>query len=345
MNVRQAYRRFVDHGQWDHAARLVAALEDEAILRERIEIETWVEPLLAESEVTAGTHAAILLGIAANGAMVRGDLEHARALAVQAHDAMDRGAAPSYVASNVRFLISVIAEVSETGAFGGGRVTHLRRLHEYSESTGDPLGAALAEFDDVLARTTAGRATEGAAAAVRLKRLGRATRSPLVESMAHLCLAWVRSAINPGRAADHTTDAIALARRARCTLVRRHAERTLESLRGLLPDADHQQALVDAMARVTGAAQLGQREQTLQEIVALVPILVALGQWREAAYVVGMLDRSIWTGSNVVRRERERLITLLGRAEFDRYSRPGRRASWTELVPLLETRIAGITPE
>ena len=334
-NLRVAYQWLVGQGRWEPAARLVAALEDESILRERIEVDRWAEELAAHEEVAASLWAAPVLGIAANATMLRGDFVAALELARTALSAIEHGARPSVAPSNVRYLLGALREMSTTGEFTAGPSPHAERLVEYTTRTGDPLGAALAAFDEAYVCWMSGQATRGLPAAIRLVRLGRQTASPLVRSMGWIALAWTRSGINPARAVEHAAASEVLARSARCTLVERHAARLGDQLRAAGQSGYGRADLFAAVARVRAAVDLDQREQTLQEVAGVVPILTGLGRWDEAAFLYGGLERSLWGRSAVVQAERRRLVGLMGADTFEHSCRPGRRADWRRLVAYL----------
>ena len=93
-NIRAAFSWIVDHRDVDRASRVVVALHEYSFRAMRAEVIAWADDVIAMTDFADSANAPIVLGIAAYGRFVRGDLESAiqqGRLALQAAERLSVG--------------------------------------------------------------------------------------------------------------------------------------------------------------------------------------------------------------------------------------------------------------
>ena len=333
-NLRAAYRWCRSNGEHAMSARLVSALLDEAVLRERAEVERWADELVTIDRCVNTEWGARVLAIAANAALVRGDFDRSAELAAQGSVALRAGALPTWVIANVRYMLGASHDLGKTGEVTASRGRHLDDMRAYSSQTGDPIGRAVASFSESFVHAAFGAHDRAIGPAITAVRLGRAGDSPTLAAMGSFTIANARAHVNPERAARQALDAARSARVANCSLVERHADRLEFDLSGSSSNEDLESRLERALAHVRVAHESGHREQTLQEIAGVVAPLVRLGRLTEAATILGGLERTLWGSLRTIIDARQHLISHLGLPTYQRLSRPSRRLTWHQLADL-----------
>lgn len=331
-NIRAAFRWSLDHREFVLAARLLAALQDEAILRERAELEQWADQLVDIERCTKTQWGARIFGIAANAALLRGDFARSIALAEQGTVALKGGALPTWVIPNVRFLLGASHDLGHLGALSPQRQRHLDDLHEYSELTGDPLGRAMAAFSASYVHAAFGLPEKAIPPAIAAVRLARSANSPTLSAIATYAIANARARYNPEKAVTQVMEAARLARVGGCGVIVRHADRLELDLVGASSASELDDRLTRSIRHINAAIALGHREHALQEIAGVVSPLVRLGRLSEAAKIAGGLERTLWGQTRNVVDARSQLVSLLGAAEYHRLARPSRRLTWRQLA-------------
>ena len=165
-------------------------------------------------------------------------------------------------------------------------------MEAHSRATGDPLAAALAQFDRVLLFEMAGHPERGEEAAEALLDLVAERSNPSLRSMALLTHAKVVAQDDPVRASAELHEALVLASTASNTIVAQQALRALEELNAR--SGGHAAALASLREVASRFADRGNvAEQTLTVISMLDP-LVALGAFEVAATICGAVSRTPW---------------------------------------------------
>jgi len=159
-NCREAHASAVARHDLNSAVRLVCAVREFAFRRMRYEVSAWAEDTMALSDADDHPRAAVVVGIEAYGAFVRGDLDAAIALGERAVDLGKPGGATSGLAeralSNAIFyqgdpdralewMDRMVASARDSGS--ATRLTHALYMRSVAAtSVGDPeLGSQYAD--------------------------------------------------------------------------------------------------------------------------------------------------------------------------------------------------------
>ncbi len=286
-NLRTAYEWFVGSGRIRDALRLMTALVDELLMRERREIGRWAEQLLAHPGAQGEPLRAVALALAGITAGVESRIVDARRLSREALAvAAEPTDGPWWIAHNTLAFVAA-GEANEEQRDG-----HLEAMEAHSRATGDPLAAALAQFDRVLLFEMAGHPERGEEAAEALLDLVAERTNPSLRSMALLTHAKVLAQDDPVRASAELHEALVLASTASNTIVAQQALRALEELNAR--SGGHTAALASLREVASRFADRGNvAEQTLTVISMLDP-LVALGAFEVAATICGAVSRTPW---------------------------------------------------
>jgi predicted ATPase len=285
-DLRVAFRTFVDAGRPALALRLVVALADDLLMRERLEIGRWADELASLPALAGEPQRADALGLAANAAMLGARLPEAleRALAAVAAERAT-GAPPSWMARNVLAMVTV------AGLAQGPWSDHLDAMDAISYATGDPFPAALALWDRALVATFTGEVDLGETAARALTALGDRHDNPSMRSMGLLSLgrvAALRGDTHDARELLH--QAWGAAEAARNTLVVNQVMRSLADLDAGAGDREAAIAKLRGVAR--RFADSGNVSEQLQTVMSMIEQLVALGALAPAAAALGALSRT-----------------------------------------------------
>jgi hypothetical protein len=285
-NLRSAQRHLVDHGRPADALRLVVALGDELLMRERLEIGRWAAALAAHPAVAEHPQLVVALGLAATAAMLRGRIDEALGLAgraIEAQGAIDK-APPAWIAHNVLAM----APFGTGGNEDWGR--HIRAMEAISDRTGDPFPRALALWNRLQLAQWTGRVDKADAAAGALQALGDEHDNPSIRSMG--LQARGRAAAmhqDTSAARDWFVQALGAAEAARNTLMINTTMREMAGV-GLGPE-DHRAALV-ALARIARSfITSGNMREQAPTALDIVGHLVALDVHLPAARALICLRR------------------------------------------------------
>ncbi|HZM38776.1 MAG TPA: BTAD domain-containing putative transcriptional regulator [Acidimicrobiales bacterium] len=310
-NLRTAYEWFVSSSHIGDALRLMTALVDELLMREQREIGRWAEQLLAHPGAQGEPLRAVALALAGLTAGVESRIEDARRLSTEA---LAVAAAPTdgpwWIAHNT--LSFLAAGETDQAEWEG----HLEAMEAHSRATGDPLAAALAQFDRTLLYDMAGVPERGQRAAEQLLDLAAERSNPSLRSMALLSHARVVAQADPAQAGAELHEALALASTASNAIVTQQARRAIEELHAR--SGGFAAALASLREVASRFADRGNvAEQTLTVISMLEP-LVALGAYEVAATIGGAVSRTPWHSTARVlmidatvadRLDRERYLT------------------------------------
>jgi predicted ATPase/class 3 adenylate cyclase/DNA-binding SARP family transcriptional activator len=285
-NLRAAYRHLADRGRPRDALRLVVALGDDLLMRERLEIGRWAADMAADPALAAEPLRVVALGLAANAVMLQGRLDEAERLAREAlaTEAALPGAPPPWMAHNVLAIVKV-------AAFDDGWVDHIHAMEQTSDAMGDPFPRALALWNRVFLAEYTDRVAYAEAAAPELLALGDKHDNPSIRSMG----LWARGRVaamlgDYGRARDLFQQALGVAEAARNTLM---VNKTLRALADLVADLGHPRAALDALCRIARSFRsTGNVSEQAQTARSIVEYLVAIGEVLPAARALARLQRS-----------------------------------------------------
>lgn len=297
-NLRAAFRSSRESGWWDLAGRLLDALTDELVMRERLEVGRWGAALLEEEHLDDHQARAAASAVAANLAMVEGRMADAVALSLDALGAEHPGCR-SWLARNNLVLLSAVG-------LGPGRAQeHLAAMAAEHSGPGEPMAVAVALFDRALVASFTSRPEDGLAPSEQLVALGRRLASPSVTAMGLLSIGRARLATSPEVAGPALHQALDLALAARSSLLAREATRALIELRAC--QGDRAQALEALGHLLVQFRASGDLTQQLQTILSMLDTLVALEEPGTAAVVCAALANTPF-GASAQCRSADRLV-------------------------------------
>jgi predicted ATPase/DNA-binding SARP family transcriptional activator len=283
-NLRAAYEWLVASGQLGDALRLVSALVDDVLMRERLEIGRWAEELVALDAITPEPLRGVAQALAGNTAMVEGRLDDARRLSADALAAP--GPDPCWIAHNTLGLLAA-AGGDEAGWRG-----HMAAMEAASRASGDPMAAAVADFDRALIASLRGRRGDAAGPARSLLSLAAGQANPSLRAMALLSQARTFGPGDDERAGAVLREALAAARSAHNTLLTQQALRAIGELNARGGDRP---AALEALRRVTRRfGESGNVAEQHQTIISMLDPLVAMGEFTAAATICGALSSTPW---------------------------------------------------
>jgi predicted ATPase/class 3 adenylate cyclase len=284
-NLRAAYRWSIESGRALVGLRLVAALAEDVIMRERLEVGRWAERLAALPEAADEPLRAVALALAGNTAMVEYRLDDAQRLseAAVAHEQATGAIPPCWIARNTLALLTL--------AQGSGEFhEELDAMDEISATTGDPFAAAVADYDRVLITTLFGEPDIGLEPAERLLALGTERANPSLLAMGLLSHGRVVSTTEPDLAAREFHDALAVASSAHNTLLVQQCLRAIEEVNARTGQRSASLASLRLVAR--RFEKSGNVAEQLQTIISMLDALVAMEALVPVATICGALSRT-----------------------------------------------------
>jgi predicted ATPase/class 3 adenylate cyclase len=331
-NLRTAYEWFVSSGQIGHALRLMTALVDEVLMREQREIGRWAEQLMAQPGAQGEPLRAVALALAGLTAGVESRIEDARRLSTEALAvAAEPTDGPWWIAHNT---LSFLAAAEALGAEWEG---HLEAMEAHSRATGDPLAAALAQFDRTLVYEMAGTPERGEKAAEQLLELAAERSNPSLRSMALLSHARVMAQEDPAQAGAELHEALALASSASNAIVTQQARRAIEELNAR--SGGHAAALASLRDVASRFADRGNvAEQTLT-VISMLDSLVALGAYEVAATICGAVSRTPWHSNARVLLVDATVADRLDRERYVAARRAGAAMTQADLVAYASAQV------
>ena len=170
----------------------MTALVDELLMRERREIGRWAEQLLAQPGGAGRT--------APGGGPGAGGAHRRRRVPHRGRPPAQHGGAGGGGRADRRALVDRPTRCRSGRRRGpwGQWEGHLEAMEAHSRATGDPLAAALAQFDRTLVYEMAGAPERGEEAAEALLDLAAERSNPSLRSMALLSHAQVVAQDGPG---------------------------------------------------------------------------------------------------------------------------------------------------
>ena len=283
-NLRAAYEWLVASGQLGDALRLVSALVDDVLMRERLEIGRWAEELVALDAIAPEPLRGVAQALAGNTAMVEGRLDDARRLSADALAAP--GPEPCWIAHNTLGLLAA-AEGDEAGWSG-----HMAAMEAASRASGDPMAAAVADFDRALIASLRGRRADAAGPARALLSLAADQANPSLRAMALLSQARTFGPGDDQRAGAVLREALVAARSTHNTLLTQQALRAIGELNARGGDRP---AALEALRGVTRRfGESGNVAEQHQTIISMLDPLVAMGEFTAAATICGALSSTPW---------------------------------------------------
>ncbi len=308
-NLRAAYEWFVASGRIRDALRLMTALVDELLMREQREIGRWAEALLMHEGARDEPLRGVALAIAGITAGVEGRLDDARRHCTAALEVTtDPAVGPWWIAHNT---LAFLAAADPDQSIWAG---HLTAMEAHSAATGDPLAAALADFDRALIYTLAGRPDLGVEPAESLLDLAAERNNPSLRAMALLTHGRATMGTDPDRARVELHEALAVASAAHNSIVVQQAMRLIEELNAR--EGGHAAAL-EALRTIAGRfADAGNVAEQILTVMSMLDPLVALEAYEVAATICAGLARTPWRAT-----PRYMIVdaTLAERIDRDRY--------------------------
>jgi predicted ATPase/DNA-binding SARP family transcriptional activator len=335
-NLRAAYEWLVASGRTRDALRLVAALVDDVLMRERLEIGRWAAALAADDATRDEPLRAVALALAGNTAMVESRLDDARSLS---DAALAVGATPAdgpwWIAHNTLALVSAVGQ--DTEAWND----HLAALEDHTRLTGDPMPAAIAEYDRALIASHSEEPAQGVAPAESLLALAAERANPSLRAMGLLAHARAVAGADAELAGAELHEALSTASSAHNTLLAQQALRALDELNAR--SGDPTAALASLRVVVRRFAESGNVGEQLQTVVSMLDSLVALGALEAAATVCGALSRSPLRDSASCRLIDRAVADRLDQDSYARARRKGAAMTPADLVTFTSATASGLS--
>jgi predicted ATPase/class 3 adenylate cyclase len=335
-NLRAAYEWLVASHRTRDALRLVAALVDDVLMRERLEIGRWASALAGDDATRDEPLRAVALALAGNTAMVEGRLDAARELSVAALEVRaEATAGPWWVAHNTLALVAAADKDSE------GWNTNLSALEEYSRLTGDPMPAAVADYDRGIVAHLSGQPADGVEPAERLLALAAGRANPSLRAMGLVGHARAVAPDDPELATGELREALTTASSAHNTLLVQQALRVLDELNARSGDPTAALASLRVVAR--RFAESGNVGEQLQTIISMLDSLVAVGSLEAAATLCGALSGTALRDSAGCRLIDRAVAERLDQESYAQARRKGAAMTPADLVAFTSTTVSGLT--
>ena len=195
-NLRAAHAHAVRTGDFDSALRIVASLREFAFRRIRYELTTWAATTVEMPHASSHPRYPVVLAVVAYGHFVRGDLEAAVAVGLDARRAGETLATST----------SGLAERALANAlFYLGRIDDAGRwmdeMLDSARSDGSAARLAHALYMHSVADTSVGRSVRGAALAGEAQAAANSSGSPTAKAQAGYALGLVLEATDPAESA------------------------------------------------------------------------------------------------------------------------------------------------
>ncbi|MGH9213798.1 MAG: AfsR/SARP family transcriptional regulator [Acidimicrobiales bacterium] len=296
-NLRGAYRWAIESDRPADGLRLLAALAED-IMRDRLELGRWAEELAALPSAVDEPLRAVALGIAGHTAMIEFRADDALRQSLEALEVEQAtGAPPSWIPR------TTLALMMGLGFADGDYREHLHGLEEISRSTGDPLAAAVADFDRCRMAALVGHPSKSLRAAERLLAVGAESRNPTMLAMGLVSHGRAVAPTDPTLAAQEYQDAVKVATSVHNIVLVQQALRALEELNAL--SGDRAAALASLRNVAASFEKSGNVTEQLQTVISMLDSLVALELWRPLATICGALAQTPWhlsPGSSAIER-------------------------------------------
>lgn len=333
-NLRAAYRWCASTGDWAGTQRILLALVDELVLRERFEVGRWATELLDDPGCAGHPVVAVAQAMAANMAIVEGRMADAASLGISAL----AGTSPE--GRNATWLThSVLALVAAAGEVPDPPQQHFSAMAAMTEATGRPMALAVSLFDEALIDALSGRSHEGLPAAERLLALGRKHRNPSMMAMGLLSVGRAESSANPDRARVVLQQALRQAESVRCNLLAHQARRAMSVAASRTGRDAANDSLAALAADLAGTHDPSQQMQTL---LASVHHLVDAGFAELGVLVCGFLSATPLALSAVYRTSRELARSHVRDEDYWEPWESGASLGLTDLVALFVSRVATV---
>jgi predicted ATPase/DNA-binding SARP family transcriptional activator len=337
-NLRVAYRWAVDSGRPVEALRLVAALADDVMMRERLEIGRWAQQLASLPDVADEPRRAIALAVASNTALVEGRLDDALQLSQAAVDLEQRTSSPSgWIARNTLALLAA------AGVAEGNWEDHLEALVQTSQATGDPLPVAVANYERVQVYALTGQPDKGLAAAQATLELGTELANPSILAMGHLAHGITVAPDDPEMATREHHHGIALASSAQNTLLVQQGLRALQELSGR--SGDRAAALASLRGTAHRFGQSGNLNEQVQTVMSMLDSLVAMDCLVPVATICGSLSRTPARLTAACRLIDRTVAERMSHADYVTARRAGAAMSLPEMVTFASKLVEELTAE
>ncbi len=308
-NLRAAYRWSIAAEQPAEGLRIVAALVEDNIMRERQEIGRWAEELASLPSAAAEPGRALAIGLAAHTAMVEFRLDDAHRLSLEAIDAEEATqASPSWIPRTVLVLLAGLGFVDRDPR------EHLAVMDRISHTTGDPFASAVADFDRVMIALLVGDPARGRHAAERLLQVGAESQNPTLLAMGMLAHGRVVAGVEPGVAGRELHDALSMASSVSNTVLVRLALRAIQEMNATT--GNRAEGLASLRQIALTFQESGNVSQQLQTVISMLDSLVALEAYRPLTTICGALSQTPWRHTATSRMIEQTAAQQLGRDEY-----------------------------
>ena len=323
-NLRAAYRWAIDSGRAADGLRLLAALSED-IMRDRLELGRWAEELADLPASAEEPLRAVALGIAGHTAMIEFRADDALRLSLQALEVEQAtDAPPSWIPRTTLALMMAL------GFAEGDARKHLRSLEEISEATGDPLPAAVADFDRCRIAALVGTPGRSLHAAERLLAAAERSGNPTLLAMGLVSHGRAVAATDAAQAVADYRRAIHMASSVGNTVLSQQAIRALEELNAVA--GDRTAALAALRTVATTFERSGNVTEQLQTVISMLDPLAAIDAWGPLATICGALGQTPWRLSSGSQDMEAGVATALGQDEYLARHQAGAAMSPSELV-------------
>jgi predicted ATPase/DNA-binding SARP family transcriptional activator len=336
-NLRAAYRWAIESDRPAEGLRLLTALAED-IMRDRLELGRWAEELAAMESARDEPLRAIALAVAGHTAMIELRPDEALRLSLDALEAERlTGSAPSWIPR------TTLALMMGLGFADGDYREHLRALEEISRTTGDPLAAAVADFDRCRMASLVGQPTKGLHAAERLLAVGAESRNPTMLAMGLVSHGRAIAPTDPRQAAREFQDALRVAGSVNNTVLAQQALRAIEELNA--QSGDRTAALASLRNVAATFEKSGNVTEQLQTVISMLDSLVAIEAWSPLATICGALSQTPWNLSPAARVIEETVAGALDSDDYLAHRRTGQAMSASELFSFVSAFIKEVADD
>lgn len=324
-NLRAAHRWLTAVGRPADALRLLAALADDLLMRERLDVGRNAEELIEHPALLDQPQRATALAMASNTAMVEGRFKDAVALGRAAVEADPAARQPrSWISRNTLGFLTIAGHTQDDWH------EHIAVMEAATEHSGDPMPAAVADYCKVILAHLGGYPSAAAQPAEALVTLGQSTRNPSLLAMGLMARGRALSADDPEGASSSLREGLNIATTAHNTLLVQQALRLLSELEARSGD--------DTMALRSLRTVAGQFERSgniaeqMQTVITMLAPLVKVGALEAAATLCSALGTTPLQHTAAVRATRHTVATQLQAERYQKARHLGAVMSSQDLV-------------
>lgn len=333
-NIRAAFRWSIAAQRPEEGLRIVSALAED-IMRERLEIGRWALEVLELPGAERAPRRAVALAVAGHVAMLEYRADDAVRLSHAAVEAEESVTVQSWISRTTLALLTGL------GFIEGDFRHHLDAMAAISQLSGDPLPAAVADFNRALLAWGSGSPEKGLHSADRLLAVAAEHQNPTLFAMGLLAHGRAVAADDPETAARDYHDALAAAATAHNRVLAQHALRAIQELKSV--SGDRTGALLALQKVAASFERSGNVTEQLHTVVSMLDTLVAVGAWEVLATVCGALSQTPWRLTPASGLLERTAAEELGRVDYRAARRAGTLMRPEQLVSFLSAAIRALT--